>query len=151
MQYSQLPVFRKAKELLDVVQTIVEIIDEEKDEMRVGQFMLENAMLIPAKIAGAEGGDLYSIRLDNATLIKLAARDIMVQTNELRSFKLCDEKYIVLLRTELEEFRQVFHQWIEGFDKENNATDDGISGICCDFYFPIRCCIHRFSKRSYTL
>jgi hypothetical protein len=124
MQYSQLPVFRKAKELLDVVQTIVEIIDEEKDEMRVGQLMLENAMLIPAKIAGAEGGDLYSIRLDNATLIKLAARDIMVQTNELRSFKLCDEKYIVLLRTELEEFRQVFHQWIEGFDKENDATDE---------------------------
>jgi hypothetical protein len=124
MKYSKLPVFRKAKELLDMVQTIIEIIDEEKDDMRVGQFMLENAMLIPAKIAGAEGGDLYSIRLDNATLIKLAARDIMVQTNELQSFKLCDEKYIVLLRTELEEFRQVFHQWIECFDKENDATDE---------------------------
>jgi hypothetical protein len=120
--YKKLPVFIKAMEIMDITRTIIDIMDKEKDELHVRDGLMQNAMIIPAKIAGAEGGDAYSIRFDNATLIKLAAREMMAQTNLLEGT--CEEKYIKLLRSEIEKFRIVFLDWVRGFDKNNDIEDE---------------------------
>ncbi len=41
------------------------------------RYISENAMIIPAKIAGAKGGDLYGIRMGNAAIIWKVACEIM--------------------------------------------------------------------------
>ncbi len=89
--YKKLPVYQKAMALMDLTRRICDVVEEEKDELHICEQMLSNAMIIPAKIAGAEGGDLYSIRFDNATLIKLAARELQAETNLLD--ELLEEKY----------------------------------------------------------
>lgn len=120
--YMELPVFKKAEELRKLTMMICDVIDEEKDELHIVKHVLSNAMIIPAKIAGAEGGGLYSIRFDNATLIKLAARKLLAQTNLL--YDLVEEKYVKMLRKEIEEFRFVFLDWVRTFDKTNDIIDE---------------------------
>jgi hypothetical protein len=122
--YRSLPVYIKAEELVKIVHTLFEVIDPEKDVLEIRAQMMEHAFIIPAKIAGAEGGDLYSIRFDNATIIKLAARDLQACTSLLKHEKLCDEKYIKMLRDEIGSFRILFLQWVASFDKENDLEDE---------------------------
>lgn len=120
--YRDLPVFKKAEELRKLTMMICDVIEDEKDEIRIKEQVLSNAMIIPAKIAGAEGGDLYSIRFDNATIIKLAARELLAETNLL--YELVEDKYVKMLREEIEEFRIVFHDWVRSFDKTNDISDE---------------------------
>lgn len=118
-----LPVFKKAEEILQIVFALREMIHPERDELAIMDLMCSNAVLIPAKIVGAEGGDLYSIRIDNAVLIKLAAVELKAQALLLKIHGLCDEKYVTLLRDTIDEFRVDFLHWVAGFDKENDIQD----------------------------
>lgn len=117
-----LPVYKKAMSLADLARRICDVVDEEKDELQITHQILSNALIIPAKIAGAEGGDLYSIRFDNATIIKLSARELLAETNML--YDLVDEKYVEMFRKEIEEFRIVFLEWVKSFDKTNDIADE---------------------------
>ena len=87
--------------------------------------MMEDAMTIPTKIAGAEAGDLYDLRMENAAIIRKAARDLYVQAGSLR-FEECipDKDYILLLRKEINEFRLLFIDWVASFDMWNYIKDD---------------------------
>jgi hypothetical protein len=86
--------------------------------------MLENAMLIPVKIAGAEGGDLYDLRMENAAIIRKAARELYVQAGSLRYEEgIKDMDYISLLRSTIEEFRLLFIDWVASFDVWNYIKD----------------------------
>lgn len=120
--YTQLPVYKKAESLADLARRICDVVDEEKDELQITHQIMSNALIIPAKIAGAEGGDLYSIRFDNATIIKLSARELLAETNML--YDLVDEKYVKMLRKEIEEFRVLFLEWVKSFDKTNDISDE---------------------------
>ncbi|TDE44518.1 hypothetical protein E0I26_08105 [Flavobacterium rhamnosiphilum] len=87
--------------------------------------MLENAMIIPAKIAGAEAGDLYDLRMENAAIIRKAARELYVQAGSLRFEEgITDKDYIILLRKEIDEFRLLFIDWVAGFDMWNYIKDE---------------------------
>lgn len=119
-----MPVYQKAKEIVDITRAIVDSMEEERDELSMGSAMMGNAYIIPAKIAGAEGGDLYSIRMDNAVLIKLAARELQAQTSFCKAEGLSDPKYLQLLRDEIAAFRLLFIEWVKSFDKNNDIDDE---------------------------
>jgi hypothetical protein len=121
--YEKLPVFIKAREIGEITRTIVETIDSEKDLFNLKEFMLTNAYILGAKIAAAEGGDLYSIRMENAVLIKIAARELLTQTTMCKHERLCNQQYLHLLRDEIENFRQLYLAWIQTFDKSNDIED----------------------------
>src|ERR1700740_1287267 len=76
-KYRKLPVFRKSEELVELAEAIAgSLKDSVKTEFLAAEIMT-NAYIIQAKIAGAEGGSLYSLRMQSAVLIKLAAQDIL--------------------------------------------------------------------------
>jgi len=122
--YNDLPVLKKANDILKVTFALSDIIDKEKDELMLADQMLSNALTIPSKIAGAEGGNLYSIRFDNATLIKLSARELLAQASLVEKEGLCDKEYVQLLRDEIEEFRILFLNWVSSFDKDDDLEDE---------------------------
>lgn len=97
----------------------------EGNEMLRGQIdqMHGDAMLIPVKIAGAEGGDLYDLRMENAAIIRKCARDLVVGLRGLEMFGYDEQPWFDLLRKEMEEFRLLFIDWVAGFDKGNYITD----------------------------
>jgi len=121
------PLFQKAEQILKITQGLIEIVpaDNEFLQETTVRFMLEDAMIIPAKIAGAHGIELYDLKMENATIIRKAARDLYVQAGSLRfEESIQDKDYIYLLRDEIEEFRLLFVDWVENFDVWNYIKDD---------------------------
>ncbi|MOA10850.1 hypothetical protein D3C78_1307570 [compost metagenome] len=119
-----LPVFIKAKEIAHITQAICDSIDPQKDLLGVREGMMENAFLLGAKISGAEGGDLYTLRMENAVIIKIHARELLTQTTLCRMEELAEDKYLQLLRDEINSFRLLFIEWVSNFDKSNDVPDD---------------------------
>ena len=122
-KYQKLPVFRKSEELLELVEVIAESLkDSERKDYFVSE-MINNAYLVQVKIAGAEGGGLYSLRMQNAVLIKLAVQDMFNAVSAAAMLDINEEDYVDLMRDKVEEFRLLFVDWIRGFDKTHDIPD----------------------------
>jgi hypothetical protein len=123
-KYEKLPVYQKAQELFDLAEVIAESLKEDEMKEHLAVQMFSNAALIQAKIAGAEGGGLYSLRMQNAVLIKLAVQDMFNAVSFSSMVKINEEDYVDLMREKVEEFRLVFIDWIRGFDKTYDIPDN---------------------------
>jgi len=123
-RYGKLPVFKKADEILELAEVIADAIKEDEKKEHFAAEIVSNAMLIQVKIAGAEGGNLYSLRMQNAVLIKFAVHDMMNAVICTEMFDLNEEDYVQLMRDKVEEFRIEFVAWIRGFDKTNDIPDN---------------------------
>jgi hypothetical protein len=118
-ELQQMPLYQKAEQILKITMGLVEIVPKENEFLQetTVRFMMENAFLIPTKITGAAGVGLYDLKMENATLIRKAARELYVQAGSLRFEEdITDKDYIELLRHSIEEFRLLFIDWVAGFD-----------------------------------
>lgn len=122
----QLPIYQKAELIFQLVHSLVASLpDEDAYIQATKHLMLEDAMVIPAKIVGAEAGDLYSIRMQNAALIREHIMHLYVQVGSLRfqeDYK--DLEYVILIRNEIDAFKLLFIEWVAGFDATNYIWDD---------------------------
>lgn len=126
-ELDQFPLYQKAEQIFKITQGLIEIVppDNEFLQETTVRFMMENAMIIPAKIAGAQAVDLYDLKMENATIIRKAARELSVYAGSLRFEKdIIDKDYIYLLRNEIDEFRLLFIDWVASFDIWNYIKDD---------------------------
>ncbi len=123
-KYEQLPVYQKAQELFDLVEVIGEALKEDEMKESLAAQMFTNAAMIQAKIAGAEGGGLYSLRMQNAVLIKLAVQDMFNAVSFASIVEINEKDYVDLMREKVEEFRLIFNEWIRGFDKTYDIPDN---------------------------
>ncbi len=119
-----LPIYKKGKEIFDVVHHIGTLIPEDDDHLQSikGQ-MIGDAALLTVKIAGAEGGNLYDIRMEAAAIIRKAARDLMITNHSLEMFGFKEVQYFQIVRDLLEEYRLLFIDWVAGFDKWDYIID----------------------------
>lgn len=133
-QWEQLPLFKKAMEIKVLVETIIESVEKtdikyddpiEADMVQHNlKYMRINSSLIPAKIAGVASDDmLYDIRMENATLIRKAARELITDMRALEMHGYPDTEYLDILRDELESFRLLFAEWVKSFDCWNYIID----------------------------
>ena len=132
-EIEKMPIYKKAWEIMMLGRKIgtlaakddIPTADEAELEMlkSYASYIIENALLIPAKIAGAEGADLYDIRMENASIIRRAAREIMTSCTGMQICGYQEGDYIELLRGEIEEFRVLFAEWVKTFDQENYIID----------------------------
>ena len=133
-KWKELPIFKKAMQILDLVENIVESvekteIDFEKEieaEMIKNnlEYLRKNALNIPTKIAGAADSDmLYDIKMENAAIIRKAARELIIDLRGIQTYGFKDVEYLDLLRNEVEEFRVLFAEWVKTFDCWNYVID----------------------------
>ena len=120
----ELPIYKKGWEIYEVVNRICELIPDD-DEMlgHIKAIILEDAMLLTVKVAGAEGGQLYDIRMECAAIIRKAARELMVQNHSLEIFGFEHVEYFQIVRDLIEEYRLLFIDWVAGFDKWDYIID----------------------------
>ena len=120
------PIFQKAEEIRELTQRIVDTMDKNDPEAEVQcSLMLEESIIIPAKIAGAEAVDDYILRMENAVIIKIHARSLLTRTSSLKYQELVDSAYLQLLRDEIEAFRRLFIKWVASFHLDTTREDDG--------------------------
>ena len=119
-----MPLFLKGREIFELTSKIIDLIpDEDEVQGFIKQVMLEDAAMLSVKVAGAEAGDLYDLRMENATLIRKAARDLQTHCSSLEMFGFRETHYLDLIRDEIEAYRLLFINWIKGFDEWNYITD----------------------------
>lgn len=120
----ELPIYKKGWEIYEVVDQICQLIPEE-DEMlgHVKSIMLEDAMMLTVKVAGAEAGQLYDIKMEAAAIIRKAALNLMIQNHSLEMFGFEHVEYFQIVRNLLEEYRLLFIDWVSKFDKWNYIID----------------------------
>jgi hypothetical protein len=120
----QLAIFKKGKEIFEVVNQICKLIPDDNQMLQhtKGQ-MFEDAALLSVKVAGAEAGGLYDLKMENAAIIRKAARDLMVQNHALEMFGFKEVAYFNIVRDLIEEYRLLFIDWVAGFDEWDYVID----------------------------
>ena len=120
----ELPIYKKGEEIYQVTRKICELIPDDNEHLQhVKGHILLDASLLTVKIAGAEGGDLYDLRMEAAAIIRKAARDLMVSNHSLKMFGFEEVEYFNIVRDLIEEYRLLFIDWVAGFDQWNYIID----------------------------
>ena len=122
----QLPIYQKAELLFQLVESLAASLPEDNELLQsMKDIMRADAMMLPAKIAGAEAGNIYSIRMQNAAIIHFHAMSLYTQVGGLSLYdESIDETFTNLIRTEIENFRLLFIDWVNSFDTSDYIWDD---------------------------
>ncbi|WP_456462404.1 hypothetical protein [Reichenbachiella sp.] len=114
----------KGMEIVEVVHKICELIPEDNDVLlETSSHMRLDASMLVVKVSGAEGGELYDLKMEAAAIIRKSARDLMVQKHSLAMFDFEEVEYFQIVRDLLEEYRLLFIDWVAGFDQWNYIID----------------------------
>jgi len=123
-KHENLPIYRKGKEILDLVIKITDLIPEDNEYLQdVKGFMLSDAAMLTVKVAGAEAAELYDLKMECAAIIRKAARDLIVHQHSLEAFGFEYTEYYPMIRELVEEYRLLFIDWVAGFDKWDYVID----------------------------
>ena len=133
-RWNKLPVFKKALEIQKLINYLIEAVEkseinfENKIEAEMIKnsiyYLRENSVIIPAKIAGASHKDiLYDIKMENAAIIRKAARELITDARSIEMHGYKDIEYLDLLRKEIDEFRVIFAEWVKTFNPWNYTID----------------------------
>ncbi|PNQ73374.1 hypothetical protein C1T31_07610 [Hanstruepera neustonica] len=128
------PIFQKAESIRKLADSIVEIAMEsemffetEEDGKMIDNsinYLVDNSLIIPANIAEVWDEETpYDLKMENATSIRMAAREILSSLMILEDFGFKDIEYLNVLREEMEEFRVLFAEWVKTFDPWNYIID----------------------------
>lgn len=132
-EWRKLPVFKQALVILHLIEHIIEGIH--LDDLhpsthyklrlyeRYTRQMMENALLIPSEIATADSTDLYDHKMENATIIRKAAKEIIADSKGLQASGYKEVEYLELLYDAVEEFRPLFAEWVQSFNTKNFIID----------------------------
>ena len=118
-----LPIMIMENQVLETVEAIIETLPDDDISNHYKRILIEDALVIAPKIAGAEGADLYTLRMENAVFVKVAARNLLTQTSGLKMMGLSEPKYLGVLQSEMESFRELFVDWVKTFDKAKDIKD----------------------------
>ena len=119
-----LPLYKKGEEIQYIVRLLAELMPEDNELLQsMKGEMLYDAGLLTVKIAGAEVVELYDLKMEAATFIRKAANDLKVMNHSLEDFGFENVEYFQIVRNLIEEYRLLFIDWVDGFDKWNYIID----------------------------
>ncbi|PTN08013.1 hypothetical protein [Mangrovibacterium marinum] len=118
------PLYLKGKEIYGLASRIVDLIPDDDEKLSfTKQEILTNALLLMVKVAGAEAGALYDIKMESATIIRKAAHTLLLQYHQLKLNGFEEAEYYQMVRDLIEEYRLLFVDWVAGFDPTNYVVD----------------------------
>ncbi|WP_131539404.1 hypothetical protein [Pedobacter nototheniae] len=88
--------------------------------------IMQNVLIICPKIVGAEGADIYVLRMENASIIRANCRELEIQIEAADMLEICAPEYKNIVFNELEKFRIIFIEWVKHFEKDEIKDDWGL-------------------------
>jgi hypothetical protein len=120
----QHPLYLKANEIYRIVHTMADTLEQEEREMHMST-LLESAIMLAPKFAGAMGSGSWTLSMQNAALMRYHAQYLHTSTSLLHEMSGIPKEYVRVLRSEMKEFRTLFKEWIKTFeDLEDEGIDD---------------------------
>ena len=122
--YTKLSIYKKGLEISGIARKIGELIPEDNEHLQeIKGWMLVDAANLYIKVAGAETGGLYDMKMEAASIIRKSAHDLMLHYHSLKMFGFKEYDYYMIVRNMIEEYRLLFIDWVAGFDTTNYCID----------------------------
>ncbi len=121
--------YLKWKEIVFLLKGILApILENEEDsfEKHNAGDLIGDAYIVGAKIKSSEAGGIYVLRMENAAIIRKNAQGIASGLLLLLEEDSIDEKHIKVLRSEIDNFRQLFIEWVSTFEKDEFKDEWGL-------------------------
>jgi hypothetical protein len=123
--------YDKWRQVYTLVEALLSILEpnEETPEAyleNMKEMIRIDAMLVCVKISGAEAGDMYVLRMENASLIRTAANSVYISMSGLRMMEVAEDAHLDAVRAEIDVFRELFKEWVNGFEKDEFEDDWGL-------------------------
>lgn len=123
--YTSSPLYQKSEEIYQTLLTITALIPEDHEMLQdIKSEILGKIRIIQAKLAGAHRAKLWDLRMENAAIIRMNARELMIQNHLLQTLGFEEVGYYHIVRQQLEEFRLLFREWVAGFDPKKFIVDE---------------------------
>lgn len=122
-------VYKQWRELFGLVIAFAENLEDEKEEHNQSttkSLIYQNALIVAPKIIGAVSVDAYTIKMENAALIRYNCRQMMEQINFSVLMGWSGEDYKKVIEESLEIFKSLFSAWVATFRKEGDEDEWGI-------------------------
>ena len=95
-------------------------------EQVVKSLIIENSLIIGAKLRGAMAVDLYILKMENAAIIRTNALQLMEQVRFAVLSNFAEEDYNNVIQDSMDEFRMLFKDWVATFRKDDIEDDWGL-------------------------
>lgn len=119
-----IPIYLKGREIEEITRRILELVPDDNEMLKdIAGWMQADAANLFVKVAGAEGADLYDIRMENAAIIRKSARELIVQRHSFKHHGFKHMEYFEILLNLVEEYRLLFIDWVASFDQWNYIID----------------------------
>lgn len=89
------------------------------------KMIMNDAYEIAVKIKSSEAG-LYTIRMENASIIRKNAQFIKISTNSFLLDGLMEPQNRQIIRDEIEKFKELFKVWVKSFQKDEFEDEWGL-------------------------
>lgn len=123
-----LPIYKKALEISHTVHALNACLKGRDKEM-YAYHLSESSLILPAKIAGAIGSGSWLISMQNAAIVRYHAEWLLSATSGLKAMTKADKDYVKVLRTEVEEFQELFREWVKEIQKIDKDDFDDEWGL----------------------
>jgi len=88
--------------------------------------IMQNAMVLCPKIVSAEGADIYIVKMENASVIRINCKEMEIQVKAANIFEICATEYHAIVLSEIEKFRLIFIEWVKTFKKDQLEDEWGL-------------------------
>ena len=117
--------YNQGREIYKCAAIFCETLTGEMADM-TKELIMQNVMMLCPKIVGAEGGDLYIIRMENASIIRTNAKELETQVRAAVLYENCKEADHDILIKEIATFREFFKEWVSHFEKDDFEDEWGL-------------------------
>jgi hypothetical protein len=118
------PLLKQAKEILSMVDVLLDTCSDELIADQYGASLRESAMIVVVKLSSALNSDNYLLCMQNASLIREHGEYLRLSNHMLNSSGAFDKKYVSMFREEMESFRLLFREWTKEIHKLESDVDD---------------------------
>jgi len=100
--------------------------EKETEQQSIKRLIHENITLIGPKIGGAASVELYLVKMENASIIRTNAIQLLHQIRYAEMMNYVGKEYCEVLVKEVEEFRSLFKKWVATFVKDDFEDEWGL-------------------------
>ncbi len=118
------PLLLQAKEILKIVDALLETCEDETQSDIYGSTLRESAMIIIAKLTSGLASDNYLLCMQNAAIIREHGEYLRLSNHMLNSSDGFDKNYVAMFRNEMEKFRLLFKEWAKEIQNMENDFED---------------------------
>lgn len=121
--------YNKWREIFVLVESYCETLQDSKDydhAEKNKELIWQNLFIVAPKIIGAAGIDLYTFKMENASIVRNNCREMMEQIKFTALVGAGEEKYAEAIQHEIDVFRNLFKEWVSTFVKDEYEDEWGL-------------------------